>query len=458
MVYMGDEGRDMLVVFEILEGKNLPFIGPPTSVGQLYLGPIYYYFITPFVWIFNMNPVGPAVFVAIIGIFTIPLIYLVGKVFFEKKAGLFSAGLYTLSPLIVRFSRSSWNPNPMPFFTLLLMLSLYYWHKKKKSKFLYLGVFSYAVMLQLHYMPILLIPFLLFILFMLKKNIKDKKTLFYAFLIFFVLLTPLLVFDLKHNFVNTRGIIEIFRERSSLGFSISDLVSRTRDRIRQLFSLFLSFSERERKTNLAVLIVLALVLFDWFKQKSITKLVIYGWVIWGFLTVGLYRGNIYPHYLGFLFPIPALLLGKVLTEIYNKFNKGKIISLILFILICGQMFKAAWGELSRAPVLNVTLVKKIVRLIERESGGEQFNFALLARNNYDDSYRYFFRLWQIPAVYKTEVSKQLFVVCEDEDICQPQGNPKWEIALFDATYEGKITEAGFWQPDELLKVYRFIPQ
>jgi len=121
------------------------------------------------------------------------------------------------------------------------------------------------------------------------------------------------------------------------------------------------------------------------------------------------------------------------------------------------MLKLVKDDLMRPPVLNVKLVKKIVRLIEKESGGKLFNFALLAKNNYDSSYRFFFKLWDIPAVYQTEISDQLIIVCEDKDICKPEGNPKWEIALFDAAYDGKIKKVGYWEPDQLIEVFKFVP-
>lgn len=458
MIYLGDEGRDMMIVKDILDGVNFPLIGPPTSVGKLFLGPIYYYFIAPFVWLFRMDPVGPAVFVALLSVLTIPLIYLTGKNFFNNKTGLFAVSLYTTSPLIVEFSRSSWNPNPMPFFTLLLMLGLFYWQKTKKAKFLYLAVVSFGIMLQLHYMPILMTPFLFFIIYYLGKKAKNKKQFLFSFLILVFLLSPLFLFDLRHNFCNTKGLLDIIKDRSGQGFNLFDLLSRTRDRLRHLFSMLLNFSEREWKTNLIVLAVLFFSTIDWFKQKNVTRIVVYGWIIWGFLAVGLYRSSVYPHYLGFLFPFPFLLLGNILKIIFDKKIWTNFLSLILFFSLFIPMVKKTWGNVTRDPVLNVDLIIKTSRLIDEKRGGKKFNFALLADNNYDDSYRYFFKLWDLPVVYKTEVSEQLFVVCEGEKPCQPQGNPKWEIAFFDAHNEGYIDVAGFWQTDPLVKVYRLIPK
>src|SRR3989338_10426706 len=124
MTFLGDEGIDVLVVYNILHGK-LTLLCPTASVGGFFLGPIYYYFMAPFLLMFNYNPVGPAVMVALFGIATVYLIYRVGSEFFGKDAGFIAAFLYSISPIVIAYSRSSWNPNLMPFFSLLTLYVLY---------------------------------------------------------------------------------------------------------------------------------------------------------------------------------------------------------------------------------------------------------------------------------------------------------------------------------------------
>src|SRR5438270_13501668 len=124
MTFLGDEGRDVLIVYNILHG-HLTLLGPTSSVGGFFLGPIYYYFMAPFLFLFNYNPVGPAVMVALFGILTIWFVYKIGKEFFNTTVGLISAFLYAVSPLVIAYSRSSWNPNLMPFFTMLSLYVLY---------------------------------------------------------------------------------------------------------------------------------------------------------------------------------------------------------------------------------------------------------------------------------------------------------------------------------------------
>jgi len=63
----------------------------------------------------------------------------------------------------------------------------------------------------------------------------------------------------------------------------------------------------------------------------------------------------------------------------------------------------------------------------------------------------------MPAEY-AQVTKQLFVVCEGEKVCQPAGNPKWEIAVFDAAYNGKIELVNQWTFYDWIEVHQFRPQ
>ena len=138
MTFLGDEGRDAIVAKNILHG-NFTLLGPRASAGDFFLGPIYYYMMAPFLLMSNYDPVGPAIMVAIFGVATVFLVYYVGLKFFNAKAGLIAASLYAISPLVIAYSRSSWNPNVMPFFSIVMLYVLYV-SIKKQSRKLFLSV------------------------------------------------------------------------------------------------------------------------------------------------------------------------------------------------------------------------------------------------------------------------------------------------------------------------------
>jgi len=127
MTFLGDEGRDVMIVRRFLVNGDLMLIGPGTSIGNMYLGPLYYYLIAPALLLANFSPVGPAIFIALLGVATVFLVFFVGREWFGPTAGGFAALLYSLSSVVIIYSRSSWNPNIMPFFALLTIYSVWKW-------------------------------------------------------------------------------------------------------------------------------------------------------------------------------------------------------------------------------------------------------------------------------------------------------------------------------------------
>src|SRR3990167_8872530 len=116
ITFLGDQGRDAIILKRIITFEHFPAIGPPTSIGQVYLGPFYYYFIAPWLWISNFDPIGPAIGIAIISSFSLIFSYFLLKDIFNKKTALYIVLFITFSSLIIEFSRFSWNPNLLPFF------------------------------------------------------------------------------------------------------------------------------------------------------------------------------------------------------------------------------------------------------------------------------------------------------------------------------------------------------
>ena len=77
-------------------------------------------------------------------------------------------------------------------------------------------------------------------------------------------------------------------------------------------------------------------------------------------------------------------------------------------------------------------VTQITNLIISNSNNQNFNFSLLAKQNYDPPYRYILgqnnaKIVDLP----NNMADQLFVVCEPFQIdCNPINNPEWSVAAF----------------------------
>src|SRR3989344_8876704 len=160
MTFLGDEGRDAIIVRRLLVDFDPILIGPGTSIGNMYLGPLYYYFIAPSLLLANFSPVGPSVAIAITGILTVFLVWFVAREWFGRSAAIIAGVLYAMAPTTIIFSKSSWNPNIMPFFALLSIYSIWRLWQYHEQKWLYVAAVSMAFVMQSHYLGLILIPVL----------------------------------------------------------------------------------------------------------------------------------------------------------------------------------------------------------------------------------------------------------------------------------------------------------
>ncbi len=229
MTFLGDEGRDGLVVKRILVEGDFPLLGPPTSVGNMYLGPLYYYMMSVPMAIFWLDPVAAAAMNALIGVFAVGLIYYLSREWFGRWAGVTAAFLYAVSPVAITYSKSSWNPNPAPLFALLIFLSLFKIHKNGDGRWFILTGVSLAFILQMHYLALLLVPIVLLlwvyeVILHIRGKLKRRYLLIGSILgafSFLILMSPLIIFDLKYGYVNFRAFKNIIiGGNSSVGLDL----------------------------------------------------------------------------------------------------------------------------------------------------------------------------------------------------------------------------------------------
>ncbi len=476
MTFLGDEGRDVLTAKGILEG-NFTLLGPRASAGDFFTGPIYYYLIAPFLWLFKLDPVGPAVLIALIGIATVFLIYKVAKEFFNEKAAIFAAALYAVSPLVVSYSRSSWNPNPMPFVSLL---TLYLTYKAvfnpSFKKYLLIGLLL-GIAMQLHYISTFLA--IIVSLFILLGNIY-KKTNFKTILIpygeimigFLIGFSPFLAFEARHGFPNTRTIFNfIFGNLSStppymgnMPFIeiVKDVFFRLFGRLVTRFPPVEQLETIDPRTVLSwqvltmLLAVLSLVFLFRMKNK-LARILLLNWLFFGIFLFGFYKKPIHDHYFGFMFPLSFLLVGNFLSEFYiSKIKLLKPASAIIFIVLLG--FNLYGLPFRYEPNRQKDQAKKISEFVLSKTDDKPFNFALITPGNSDYAYRFYFEVLGKAPVridnpandpQKKTVTNQLLIVCEDT-ACKPLGHPLFEVSNF-----GRAEIVGEWNVS-VVKVYKLV--
>jgi 4-amino-4-deoxy-L-arabinose transferase-like glycosyltransferase len=491
MTFLGDEGRDVLVVMHMIVNHKFTLLGPTASVGGFFLGPIYYYFMVPFLWAWKLNPVGPAIMVALFGIATDFLVFKVGKDFVSPLTGLVAASLYALSPLVIAYSRSSWNPNLVPFFSLLLIYLLWLAvEKKSRSTLLWAGVVL-GIGLQLHYLFLFLFVVTGIWLVMNAKTIPFFNSVGWVLVGFIIGYSPFLAFEVRHGFPNTQSVIRFVTAGKDTGVSpgffttIDDVVFRLFGRLLyrlpdgaswkslplwQLYAWFIG-----TRTTICISFALLVVVvacsipslscvFAWLTQGKSREqktrlyhavLLLLIWFTTVVLLFGFYQKAIYDYYFGIFFTLPFLLTGFLIYAVW-KTRLGKIPALMLW----GSLVFFNWqGRPFLYPPNNqLAQVRLIAETVLAQTDGKPFNFALITGSNSDHTYRYFFEIAHRAPITiennqadpaRTTVTDQLIVICELSD-CKPLGHPLWEIAGF-----GRAEITGVWDVP-FVKIFKLI--
>lgn len=493
MTFLGDEGRDALVVRRLVAEGDLIFVGPGTSIGNMYLGPLYYYMMAPFLLLFNLSPVGPAVMVALLGVITIGFVWYVARKWFPVNSQKINIGalvasfFYAISPTVIIYSRSSWNPNIMPFFSLLLAFSLWKMWQNKSFKWLIVAGGAFAFILQSHYLGLLLLPvigifWLLNLVGLVREvggikkigeNIREKGTRLQEFVrqsfvglgVFGFLMSPLFIFDAKHGWRNFAAMQKFFFERQTT------VSARPWSSIPNLYPLWLEFTQRiftgySEPTGsffapFLLIFLLASVLGILFKnRKNLSKtfltkrkvsesayLFLFILFLISFVGLGVYKQEIYDHYYGFLYPFPFILFSGIVSFFVRGRKTNYLVVLVLVFLLLKANLES--NPLKYPPnnqyQRSVTVSEKMID----ESGGESFNIAVIAERNYEGAYQY--HLERVGANFEIidpqrpeeTITDQLFVVCElPLEKCDPTHNAKAEVANF-----GWSEIADSWQVD-----------
>jgi len=413
MEFLGDQGRDVIIIRDFLKEGNLFFIGPQTSIGNMYLGPFYYYLIAPALLLSNYSPVGPAIFVALLSVVTAYFIYFVSKKWFNPTTAYLATFLYAISPTAIKFANFSWNPNIMPLFALLF---IYFVVEKRYP----LASLAFIMCLNSHYLALLLLP-LAGLIWLKDYSKASLKPTLIAVLLFILSLIPQILFDLKHQGQNIKALMVFFTERET---TVNLKFYKSLPVIPELFNQINTslLAGKNIYFGIAISIILFLgIIYLLIKHRTDKFIYCLLWYFIGLVGLGLYKQHIYDHYFGFLFPVLFMLMGYLLSKI------PKLLSIPLF--ICLTILSLLQNPFRWLPNNQLQTTSEIANYIISNSSNQDFNYALLSKMGYAFSYY----LVENPHYFdlKDKVTEQLFVVCVPFQIdCNPINNPEWGVAAF----------------------------
>ena len=447
--FLGDQGRDALIVADIFRKFDIVAIGPTTSVGNIYLGPIYYYFMLPFLFLSYPSPLGPVYAVAALGTIFVFCLYYWGRKMVGETASVFAVIFATFSVIAINLSRFSWNPNPTPLVMLGLIFSSYMAITKSPKYWLGVG-FTFAILLQLHYVTLLagaaaglIWLWHLITSIKLKKDWKGVVGFGLGALVIVVLsLVPLVLFDLKHGALNAQALSKMFSSSgnfvtasSESGRSPWEILRESHGRGMHILFEFQLGQHRLFNSILLALATIATVNFAFRKKaehhKGITVVIVY--LVVGILGFSAYRNTVFDHYIAFLFPCTFLFIGYCLSKFWQWNSVGKIIAVSALLLFFNYNLPKINFNPSSNTFAQLDAVSDSIH--QRVAPGQKYGVVLLSvtKDYHAMNYRYFL---------STEREKEalppsehgwadlLFIINEEKITETPEKTDIFEITSF----------------------------
>lgn len=226
-----DQARDYLIIKKMIVDGKFTLVGPTVLTPGVFLPPFYYYSLIPFLWLFNFRLIGPDLYTAFLGIGAILVFYLLVKDLFGKNSALLSSLIFSANPYLIQVSRHAWNPNTIYFYTLLFALAFERYILKKRNIYLVVAAFCFSWTLNLHYTVSAFIPLLSFLYFRELKTNKLSKYFLISAAVFVLFVSPIFLFEIRHNFPNTKGVLNFLIKQDARGNPQSFVVSKLKPMI-----------------------------------------------------------------------------------------------------------------------------------------------------------------------------------------------------------------------------------
>ena len=265
-----DSARDMIAVQNIIQNHDLNLIGPTTGLPGLFYGPWWYWFlIIPFV-ASGGDPMAAVVLISLICLSMIPLSFWLAKQLGTYTSATATAIAVACSPLFIASSVQLWSPNFVPFFTLLALIL--YWRLLQKSTwkdFFLLGLVlggayhsevAYGIFFNFS------MTCSLFIVYLLKKRFNALAMFLALIGGFFFTLIPQLVFDMRHNFLQSTSLLGNFIHPKVFQ-KATPLIERFVERGELFFSQFIKMFALENPiVGIIILIIFGYMIFKILKS------------------------------------------------------------------------------------------------------------------------------------------------------------------------------------------------
>lgn len=224
-----EEGRDFLVVRDIVVNHKFTLIGPRTDIEGVFHGPLFYWLEAIPFSLSHGDPVAVLAFFILIQSMSVVLAYaLAYELTKNRRTGLIAAAVFAVSYFCIVYAR--WLSHPalsVPF----SMAFIFCLHKfiRGNHKYLVATAFMYGILGQVEFVNYLLFGMIgaSTCLYYWKQLIKTNRSIIISALIVGVItsLATYVIFDLRHDFIVSNGLRNLLQGKGGFHTDFSASIS-----------------------------------------------------------------------------------------------------------------------------------------------------------------------------------------------------------------------------------------
>jgi 4-amino-4-deoxy-L-arabinose transferase-like glycosyltransferase len=230
-----DQGHDMLALRALVRDGVVPLLGPPTSIGDVHHGALYYYLLSPAAFLTGGDsPLAVAALIALAGIAAVLVTWWLARSIGGPLAGLVAGLAMAVSTSAVDESTFIWNPNLIALSSSIALAGAWYAWTSRRRRWWLVAAVGTAVTMQCHVLGITLLPVVGALLVADARRRppgSERRAIWWSGLaglaIIAISFLPLVVHELTNDFSEVHAALDYLRgggEPGSLGPLLGFLV------------------------------------------------------------------------------------------------------------------------------------------------------------------------------------------------------------------------------------------
>jgi len=397
LLFHTDIARDFLLIQDIVVNHKLTLIGPRAGgIPGTFFGPIWLYLNLPAFLIGNGNPIVVGYFWLLLTLFGLAAVFYITKKVFNNEIAIFSVTLfiYTILFLAPGFTQSFAPVIVSPF----LFYFVYLFIEKKRIRYLCWSAFICGLLFQ--FQPafgsiMLFITFILSLIILIRrKQIKYQLVWFIAF----IPLSTYIVFELRHNFIETRALYDFIFHHNSSDFVQITYPEVAHNRLDGFLDSVNLISINTPVVNTIFVLLNAFIFYLWYRAKKSGQrtfvLLVYLYLIGFWCVTFLFKGSVWNYYYWGFNPILSIVLGSAYQKLDKRIFVISFTILMVFMIKNGITTVNVWqNDLSGKDTSSWIVNKEVADYIYKDTpqdfgyyvySPDIFGYSIKYAMSYDD--------------------------------------------------------------------------